>query len=327
MRGKYLNPKADMTFKLVFGEHPDLVMSLLNALLPLPEDGQIESVEYLTPEMVPENPAKKDSIVDVRCKDQQGRQFIVEMQLYWNEEFKRRVLLNASKAIVRQLDKGEDYSLIQPVYSLSLVNDKAFDYETDEFYHDYAIVDVEHTDRHIEGLRFVFVELPKFVSKREQIDACIGSVEREQTRPKVKFKPQSIAEKKMTVLWLRFLTEIAEDTIEAPTELLENEATRKALGLVEKSAMTEGQLYAYEKFWLAVVDERILREAATKKGYNEGWEKGNKEGMKKGMEKGMKKGMEKGHIEDARRMKADNMAIELIAKYTGLTIEEVEALT
>ena len=59
MRGKYLNPKADLIFKLVFGEHPDLVMSLLNALLPLPEDGQIESVEYLTPEMVPENPAKK----------------------------------------------------------------------------------------------------------------------------------------------------------------------------------------------------------------------------------------------------------------------------
>ena len=57
MKGKYLNPKADMTFKLVFGEHPDLVMSLLNALLPLPEDGQIESVEYLTPEMVPDAPA------------------------------------------------------------------------------------------------------------------------------------------------------------------------------------------------------------------------------------------------------------------------------
>ena len=186
MRGKYLNPKADLIFKMVFGEHPDLVMSLLNALLPLPDDGQIESVEYLTPEMVPDNPAKKDSIVDVRCKDQQGRQFIVEMQLivdvrckdqqgrqfivemqlYWNEEFKRRVLLNASKAIVRQLDKGQDYSLIQPVYCLSLVNDKAFDYETDEFYHDYAIVDVEHTDRHIEGLRLVFVELPKFKNCR-----------------------------------------------------------------------------------------------------------------------------------------------------------------
>ena len=317
MRGKYLNPKADMTFKLVFGEHPDLVMSLLNALLPLPEDGQIESVEYLTPEMVPDNPAKKDSIVDVRCKDQQGRQFIVEMQLYWNEEFKRRVLLNASKAIVRQLDKGEDYSLIQPVYCLSLVNDKAFDYETDEFYHDYAIVDVEHTDRHIEGLRFVFVELPKF-------------------------KPQSISEKKMAVLWLRFLTEIAEDTIEAPTELLENEATRKALGLVEKSAMTEGQLYAYEKFWLAVVDERILREAATKKGYNEGWEKGNKEGWEKGnkegwekgnkegwekgMEKGIEEGMEKNSIDIAKKMKQKGLASDLIAEMTGLSIDIIDKL-
>ena len=292
MKGKYLNPKADMTFKLVFGEHPDLVMSLLNALLPLPEDGQIESVEYLTPEMVPDNPAKKDSIVDVRCKDQQGRLFIVEMQLYWNEEFKRRVLLNASKAIVRQLDKGEDYSLIQPVYCLSLVNDKAFDYETDEFYHDYAIVDVEHTDRHIEGLRFVFVELPKF-------------------------KPQSIAEKKMAVLWLRFLTEIAEDTIEAPTELLENEETSKALSIVEKSAMTEGQLYAYERFWLAITDERILREAATKKGYNEGWAKGRAEEHAKALKEKM---------DSARRMKADNMPTELIAKYTGLTAEEIEAL-
>lgn len=40
MSGKYLDPKADLTFKLVFGEHPDLVMSLLNALLPLADDGQ-----------------------------------------------------------------------------------------------------------------------------------------------------------------------------------------------------------------------------------------------------------------------------------------------
>ncbi len=281
MRGKYLNPKADMTFKLVFGEHPDLVMSLLNALLPLPEDGQIESVEYLTPEMVPDNPAKKDSIVDVRCKDQQGRQFIVEMQLYWNEEFKRRVLLNASKAIVRQLDKGEDYSLIQPVYCLSLVNDKAFDYETDEFYHDYAIVDVEHTDRHIEGLRFVFVELPKF-------------------------QPRNIMEKKMAVLWLRFLTEINEDTVEAPADLLENEEISKALSIVEKSAMSEAQLYAYERFWDAVNNEHVLMEGRYKDG--------------------IEKGIEKEKLEAAFRMKVKNYPLEDIEEITGLTPEEIEAL-
>ena len=42
---KYLNPKADLTFKRVFGEHPDLVMSLLNALLPLTADQEIADIE------------------------------------------------------------------------------------------------------------------------------------------------------------------------------------------------------------------------------------------------------------------------------------------
>lgn len=37
---KYLDPKTDLTFKKVFGNHPDLQISLLNALLPLEEDQQ-----------------------------------------------------------------------------------------------------------------------------------------------------------------------------------------------------------------------------------------------------------------------------------------------
>ena len=34
---KYLDPKADLTFKKVFGEHKNLMISFLNALLPLDE--------------------------------------------------------------------------------------------------------------------------------------------------------------------------------------------------------------------------------------------------------------------------------------------------
>lgn len=71
---KYLDPKADLTFKKVFGEHPDLVISLLNALLPFSPEEVITDVEYLTPEMVPENPFRKNSIVDVRCRDSRGQQ-------------------------------------------------------------------------------------------------------------------------------------------------------------------------------------------------------------------------------------------------------------
>ena len=293
MSGKYLDPKADLTFKLVFGEHPDLVMSLLNALLPLADDGQITSVEYMTPEMVPENPGKKDSVVDVRCIDEKGRQFIVEMQLYWNEFFQQRVLLNASKAVVRQLNKGEDYNLIQPVYCLNLVNDVGFESGPDEFYHDYAIVNVEHSDRIIEGLRFVFVELPKF-------------------------KPKTIAERKMSVLWLRFLTEISGNTEDAPAELLENELTSKALSIVEKSAMSEAQLYAYEKFWMGITDEKGFLEAR----YN----KGRAEGLAEGRAEGRAEGKEEANRDNARKMKELGMAADVISQVTGLPEEEIKAL-
>ena len=283
--GKYLDPKADLTFKLVFGEHEDLLMSLLNALLPLDEDGQIVHVDYLPSELVPENPGKKDSVVDVRCTDQLGRQFIVEMQLYWNRYFQQRVLLNASKAIVKQLKEGEDYNLIQPVYCLNLVNDVGFESGPDDFYHDYAIVNVAHSDRIIKGLRLVFIELPKF-------------------------KPKTIAERKMAVLWLRFLTEIGSRTEVVPAELLENEDTRKALSIVEKSAMDEAQLYAYEKFWMSLTDEKGFLEAR----------------YEKGLKKGREEGIEENKRENARKMKADNMPAELIARYTGLTIEQINSL-
>ena len=285
MTGKYLDPKADLTFKLVFGEHPDLVMSLLNALLPLDDDGQITSVEYWPSELVPENPGKKDSVVDVRCTDQQGRQFIVEMQLYWNEFFQQRVLLNASKAIVRQLDKGMNYKLIQPVYCLNLVNDIGFESAPDEFYHDYAIVNVEHSDRIIEGLRFVYVELPKF-------------------------KPKTIAEKKMAVLWLRFLTEINLSTETAPAELLENELTCKALSIVERSAMSVAQLNTYEKYWINLTDEEGIALAR----YN------------RGVKDGMAQGEQKKAMSVARNLKLMNLPIADIAAATGLAVEEIEKL-
>lgn len=45
---RYLNSKADMAFYRVFGEQPDLAMSLLNALLPL-APGEDITKELLSP--------------------------------------------------------------------------------------------------------------------------------------------------------------------------------------------------------------------------------------------------------------------------------------
>ena len=46
----------------------------------------------------------------------------------------------------------------------------------------------------------------------------------------------------------------------------------------------------------------------------------------KGLEEGMEKGREEGRIEAARNMLADEISIDLVAKYTGLSIEQVKEL-
>ncbi|MCL2074363.1 MAG: Rpn family recombination-promoting nuclease/putative transposase, partial [Marinilabiliaceae bacterium] len=103
---RYLDPKVDLTFRRIFGEHPDLLIDFLNAVMPLPPDRLIVSVEYLPSELMPETPTKKYSIVDVRCKDNNKRQFIIEMQVFWNSDFYNRIIFNAGKAYVKQIDKG-----------------------------------------------------------------------------------------------------------------------------------------------------------------------------------------------------------------------------
>lgn len=310
---KYLNPKADLTFKLVFGEHPDVVKSFLNALLPLQPGEDITEIEYLPSEMVPENPLRKYSIVDVRCKDRLGRQFLVEMQMIWSPEFKQRVLFNASKAYVRQMDAAEKYHLLQPVYSLNLVNDVFEPSLPEEYYHYYRMVHVEHSDRVIDGLQLVFVELPKFT-------------------------PHTYAEKKMQVLWLRYLTEINEKTREVPEELLESPEIKKAVAVLEKSAFTPEQLDGYERFWDMIRVEQLLLSGAERRGMERGMQKGIEKGMQKGIEKGMQKGIEKGiemgiqegehkaNLRIASNLKKQNVPLEIIAQSTGLTLSEIEEL-
>jgi predicted transposase/invertase (TIGR01784 family) len=197
----YLDPKNDLTFKRVFGEHKHLCMSLINNMLPLKKP--IVEIEYRTGELVPElTDVLRNTIVDIRCTDREGRQFLVEMQLFWNESFRRRVLFNASKAYVMQLDIAKDFKLLKPVYALNLVND-TFDCSP-EYYHHYQIVNIGDTGKQIEGLEFFFVELPKFT-------------------------PRNRAERKQHELWMRFLTEINETTEEVPADLLENEYIREAI--------------------------------------------------------------------------------------------------
>ncbi len=282
---KYLDPKADLTFKKIFGRHPDLLASLLNALLPLGDDEQIRHIEYLPTELVPELYQHKNSIVDVLCEDVTGRKFCVEMQMEWSNSFKQRVLFNASKLYVTQAMRSENYSELRPVYSLNLVND-IFEHDMpDRFIHNYRIVHDKDSDKVIEGLHFTFIELPKFT-------------------------PHSISDKRMMVLWLRFLTEIDSNTKEASSDLLGDPAISKALDEVKVSAFSEEELRAYDKFWDSVRVEKTLQHDS----YQEGRVEGRAEGVND----------EK--IATAKRMLSAGFTPEQVSIATSLSVGDVELL-
>lgn len=229
---RYLDPKADVVFKKIFAQHPELLISFLNAVLPLAPDHQIETLEYLPNEQVPVIPTFKYTIVDVCCKDHYGRSFIVEMQIQWTNSFMQRMLFNASRAYVKQLEKGENYDLLKPVYGLGLINSE-FDADPNDWYHHYKMVKVKKPQCEIKDLQLVFIELPKF-------------------------KAKTLTERKLNILWLRFMSELDSNTKEIPPEWLAIPEIKKAVDLAEEAAYTPAELAAYEKYWDAVSVEKTL---------------------------------------------------------------------
>ena len=261
-------------------------------MLPLPTDGLIESLTYLPTEQIPTIPVLKRTIVDVKCTDQQGRTFIVEMQIEWSAHFMERMLFGASQAYVRQLGKGEGYEYLKPVYGLGLLG-QSFDKISEDFYHHYKIVNAEKPEREIKGLQFVFIELPKF-------------------------KVITQAEKRLQVLWLRFMSEIHEETKTVDPELLAIPEIKEAIELSEQAAYTPEELAAYDIYWDTVSTEQTL--LADK------FQAGKIEGMAEGRAEGLAEGQELKTLEIARAMLAKDIPVALILEVTGLTEEEVKLL-
>ena len=158
---------------------------------------------------------------------------------------------------------------------------------------------VHHLDtkKKIDGLHLVFVELPKF-------------------------KPQSFAEKKMAVLWLKFLTEIDEKTRTAPQELLDNPEVSKALEIVEESAYSDAEMAAYEGYWDAVRREATFIGELDDARAELAEERKKLDAAKAELEK-----LRQDKLNTARQMKADGMAVGTIAKYTGLAADEIARLS
>ena len=221
--------------------------------MPLPANTKIEKIEYLSPEQVPVIPDFRRTIVDVKCFDQFGRTFIVEMQMEWVASFASRLLYGSAQAYVSQLQRGEPYKELCPVYGLGLIN--AVFEKSDEWYHHYKMSNVKNNAKIINGIELILLELPKF-------------------------KPSTYTEIKLRALWLKFLNE-AELCTEIPEDFKEYPELVEAMKLSQEASFSRAELEYYNSYWDAVSTERSLMVDA--------FDRGKFEGEQIGLEKGLEK--------------------------------------
>jgi predicted transposase/invertase (TIGR01784 family) len=161
----------------------------------------------------------------------------------------------------------------------------------------------------IEHLQLVFIELPKF-------------------------PVQSIEEKKLRLLWLRFLREVNEKTISVAQELLDIPEISEAVKLAEEAAYTPGELNSYESYWDAVRTEKTLllgkydegMARGMARGMAEGIVEGEARGIEKGKAEGIAQGIIEGKIEMVKEMCAQGISLDIIATVSGLSREIIAKL-
>jgi flagellar biosynthesis/type III secretory pathway protein FliH len=235
-------------------------------------------------------------------------------------------MFNASKAYVRQLDRGEQYHLLQPVMGLAILDD-VFDRTSREFYHHFKMINVERSEQVIEGLELVFVELPKF-------DAGAKAT-------------QPAAEHPLKHAWLRFLRETGTSEAQDAQTLRElapaAEEIREALELSGESAFSRTELEAYDRYWDVIRTERTLmagkytegrtegriegRTEGLREGIEQGIERGRTEGLREGIEQGIEEGIERGieqGLERGRQAEREALLKKLLA--SGITEAQARAV-
>ncbi len=164
----FLNPLTDYAFKKIFGsaESADILLSFLNAVLGFSAPYRLQQVSIQDPYLAPTIKGMKESFVDVRAVDEQGKHYIIEMQILPVQSFEQRVLYNACKKYAGQIASGDDYHLLNDVIALTITDFTMFEHP--EIVSKFKLRDETGRD-YSDDLELIFVELPKFNKQESEL--------------------------------------------------------------------------------------------------------------------------------------------------------------
>ena len=284
-----MNPYTDFGFKLLFGTpvNKDLLIGFLNALFR--GEQEITDVTYLNAEQLGRAEWDRKAVFDVYCENVKGERFIVEMQKARQKYFKDRSVFYSTFPIREQAKVGDwDYEL-KSVYTVGILN-FVFDEDKDDeeyYHHEVKLMDVGRKEVFYEKLTFIYLEMPKFRKREEELETLFDK-------------------------WMFVLKNLA-TLLDRPAALQER-VFKRLFETAEIARFSESEIRDYEE------SLKNLRDLGNV--LNTAKEEGRKEGRKEGIEEGEKRKS----MEMALRMREDGMPLEVIAKYTGLSVEEIQNL-
>lgn len=312
---KYINPYTDFGFKKLFGTelNKDLLISFLNALFEksreIPKD-EIEDITYLNAEKLGRPASERRAIFDVYCTTKSGAKFIVEMQNVFQQFFKDRSVYYSSfpiREMAKKDSKDEHWNYeLQKVYTVGILNfvfkdeDKGIDngelktvneFTDDELFHVVMLTDLSTGKVFYKKLVYLYLEMPKFNKTESELVTMYDK-------------------------WLFVLKNLS-ILLERPKELQER-VFEKLFRQAEIAMFSPEEYTDYEESLHNLWDITNAMNDAEMKGFGKGEQKGREEGREEGRHETL--------LALARQMKADNMPLDMIIKYSGLTQDEINNL-
>ena len=120
-----LRPLNDFIFKKLFGEteNIDNLKSFLNAVLNKDKTQELVELEIINEkELTTDNIQDKKGIIDVLAKTSDGTNINIEVQLTNQDNMDKRTLFYWSRIYSRSIVKGEDYSNLNKVITINILD-------------------------------------------------------------------------------------------------------------------------------------------------------------------------------------------------------------
>ena len=286
---KFANPKVDYAFKRIFGteKYKDATINLLNSLLP---HLHIVKVEYPNTELIGDTGDSRKAYIDVLCTDNDGRQFIIEMQNAEQEHFFERAVFYSSRLISMAAPKGTiwNYSL-PPSYVIAFL-DFPFSVVTGnkkddmDFIKHYRTNEKDNQEKMPGSTEFIFFSLKNFNKKESELETY----------------PEK---------WV-YLLKHSESFKEVPKTFKSD----KTFDTFFEGAVRAGYSKEEEEQYVSAMMNQ--------------WDIENAKNFAcaRAKAEGMAEGEAKGKAEMAKAMKKDGLPFDVIAKYSGLSEAEIKAL-